>query len=126
MKCQKCQSEIREGAAYCLECGERLLVTCPLCRKRLPLAAKFCDDCGANIGNGIAEEDGPNQIRKWIQSKLTAGKDEPKFKTCTELFERILIEEALQLAKGNRSATAKLLGLTRPTLHSKLQRFKMA
>jgi nitrogen regulation protein NR(I) len=39
-----------------------------------------------------------------------------------EIAERRLIEEALRRANGNQSQAAKLLGLTRPTLHAKLHK----
>jgi len=38
-------------------------------------------------------------------------------------FAAILIREALNLTGGNRSRAAKLLGLSRPTLHSKIDKF---
>ena len=46
MKCPKCQRENREGAQFCLECGEKLALKCFECGKILPLSAKFCDQCG--------------------------------------------------------------------------------
>jgi len=38
-------------------------------------------------------------------------------------FATILISEALNLTGGNRSRAAKLLGLSSPTLHSKIEKF---
>jgi nitrogen regulation protein NR(I) len=38
-------------------------------------------------------------------------------------LERLLISDALSRTKGNQSQAAQLLGLTRPTLHAKIQRF---
>jgi DNA-binding protein Fis len=35
----------------------------------------------------------------------------------------IFISEALNLSGGNRSRAAKLLGLSRPTLHSKIEKY---
>ncbi|PQP35458.1 hypothetical protein C6A37_02405 [Desulfobacteraceae bacterium SEEP-SAG9] len=49
MKCPKCQFDNREGAAFCLECGEKLELKCPQCGKALPPLAKFCDGCGHNL-----------------------------------------------------------------------------
>ena len=38
-------------------------------------------------------------------------------------FASMLIGEALNLTGGNRSQAAKLLGLSRPTLHSKIEKY---
>jgi len=35
----------------------------------------------------------------------------------------LLVGEALNLTDGNRSRAAKLLGLSRPTLHSKIEKY---
>jgi transcriptional regulator PpsR len=41
----------------------------------------------------------------------------------TDIVERLCIESALELTKGNRAAAADLLGLSRQSLYSKLHRF---
>jgi len=38
-------------------------------------------------------------------------------------FNRNLISETLKLTGGNRSKAAKLLGLSRPTLHSRIEKY---
>jgi len=53
MKCPKCQFENREGAKFCLECGEKLELQCPQCDKALPIEARFCDECGHALGAPI-------------------------------------------------------------------------
>ena len=58
MKCPKCEFENREGAKFCLGCGERLELKCPNCGKTLPLLAKFCDECGQRLGE-ITEKAAP-------------------------------------------------------------------
>jgi len=55
MKCPKCQFENREGAKFCLECGQRFDKPCPECNKDLPLSAKFCDECGHKFGEAIVK-----------------------------------------------------------------------
>jgi DNA-binding protein Fis len=42
-----------------------------------------------------------------------------------EKVERLLLAEALRRNPGNRSHAARLLGLPRPTLHTKLQKYGM-
>jgi len=49
MKCPKCQYDNREGAKFCIECGENFKASCPKCNKTLPLVAKFCDECGCHL-----------------------------------------------------------------------------
>jgi class 3 adenylate cyclase/tetratricopeptide (TPR) repeat protein len=49
MKCLKCGSDNREGAKFCLHCGERLEQSCPQCGRNLLLTAKFCDECGYDL-----------------------------------------------------------------------------
>jgi uncharacterized membrane protein YvbJ len=46
MQCPKCRFENREGAKFCIECGERFESQCPQCGKVIPSTAKFCDECG--------------------------------------------------------------------------------
>jgi class 3 adenylate cyclase/tetratricopeptide (TPR) repeat protein len=57
MKCPKCQLENREGAKFCLHCGEKLELECPLCGKELPLLAKFCDGCGQRLEAPVGKEE---------------------------------------------------------------------
>jgi class 3 adenylate cyclase/tetratricopeptide (TPR) repeat protein len=49
MRCRACGHENREGAAFCLECGQRLALVCDACGRELPAGARFCDGCGARI-----------------------------------------------------------------------------
>ena len=49
MKCPKCQFENREGAKFCIKCGEKFDVKCPNCGTFLPPAALFCDECGYDL-----------------------------------------------------------------------------
>jgi class 3 adenylate cyclase len=49
MKCPKCEYENKEGAKFCIECGEKLEVKCPQCGKILVASANFCEECGQNL-----------------------------------------------------------------------------
>jgi class 3 adenylate cyclase/tetratricopeptide (TPR) repeat protein len=49
MQCPECQFENREGAKFCLKCGEKLEFKCPSCGKQLPSEAMFCDECGHKL-----------------------------------------------------------------------------
>ena len=49
MRCTECQFDNREGAKFCLKCGEKLEFKCPKCGKALPIEAVFCDECGHDL-----------------------------------------------------------------------------
>src|SRR6059036_3930193 len=46
MKCPRCQSENREGARFCRECGATFGAVCLSCGAKVEAGSKFCDDCG--------------------------------------------------------------------------------
>ena len=52
MKCPKCQTENKDGAKFCLECGNKFETKCPQCGRSVPLSAKFCDECGCKMAKG--------------------------------------------------------------------------
>ena len=74
-------------------------------------------------GASAACETTEQAVIKWIQAALTAKDSENLFETCMDRFAAILVREALNLTGGNRSRAAKLLGLSRPTLHTKIEKF---
>jgi DNA-binding NtrC family response regulator len=47
------------------------------------------------------------------------------FNALTDRFAKILIAEALKITGGNRSRTAELLGMSRPTLLSKIEKYRL-
>jgi len=61
--------------------------------------------------------------RKWFQQILRANNEGNLYDRCLDRFSEVLIQETLQLAGGNRSLAAKMLGISRPTLHSKISRY---
>ena len=62
-------------------------------------------------------------IRRWMRTSMTSHDGEATFEKIMDRFAEILISEALNLTGGNRSQAAKLLGLSRPTLHSKIEKY---
>jgi len=50
VKCSKCQSENREDAKFCSECGHKFELICPDCGAVHRPGAKFCDECGNDLG----------------------------------------------------------------------------
>ncbi|MBW1667143.1 MAG: sigma-54-dependent Fis family transcriptional regulator [Deltaproteobacteria bacterium] len=72
---------------------------------------------------GLQEDD--LTLRKWARSRLTSTTGENLFDACIDRLAGILIAEALSLTGGNQSRAAKLLGLSRPTLHSKIEKYRL-
>jgi DNA-binding NtrC family response regulator len=62
-------------------------------------------------------------IRHWMRTTMTSADGKQTFEKIMDRFAGILIGEALNLTAGNRSRAAKLLGLSRPTLHSKIEKY---
>ena len=62
-------------------------------------------------------------IRRWMRSAMTSEDGTYTFEKIMDCCAGILIGEALNITAGNRSRAAKLLGLSRPTLHSKIEKY---
>jgi nitrogen regulation protein NR(I) len=62
-------------------------------------------------------------IRNWMRVAMTSKPEQDTFEKIMDHLAGILVREALNLTDGNRSRAAKLLGLSRPTLHSKIEKY---
>ena len=69
-----------------------------------------------------SEQFQPDSIQEWVKVGLSR-KGENVFNVMVDEFSRILLTEALSLTSGNRSHAAKLLGLSRPTLLAKIEKY---
>jgi DNA-binding NtrC family response regulator len=72
---------------------------------------------------GMVSEGVDQTLRQWIREGLLSENRENLFDTYMDLFAAVLVSEALTLTGGNRSQSARLLGLSRPTLHSKIEKY---
>ena len=62
-------------------------------------------------------------IRRWMRVAMTSKAEQDTFEKIMDRLAGLLVGEALNLSDGNRSRAAKLLGLSRPTLHSKIEKY---
>jgi nitrogen regulation protein NR(I) len=88
------------------------------------------DDVSRAIGGeSQAKEAGDQQtdeiVRQWVRQTLAGGEGKDVFETCMDHFASLIISEALDLTGGNRSRAAKLLGISRPTLLSKIDKYRL-
>jgi DNA-binding NtrC family response regulator len=73
----------------------------------------------------LTNENGDAQLRQWLRNELTTRSGENIFDSCMDSMASLIISEALKICDGNRSRAAKLLGLSRPTLHSKIEKYNL-
>ena len=64
-------------------------------------------------------------IGQWIRTMLLSDVSKDMFNTLMDQFAKTVIAEALQLTDGNRSRAAAMLGISRPTLLSKIDKFQL-
>ncbi|MBR9979999.1 MAG: sigma-54-dependent Fis family transcriptional regulator [Desulfatitalea sp.] len=64
-------------------------------------------------------------MRQWVRGQLLGHAKGNLFEMCMDHFAGLLISEALNITDGNRSRAAKLLGVSRPTLHAKIEKFDL-
>jgi nitrogen regulation protein NR(I) len=79
----------------------------------------------AQMKNGSEEEVSIEAVHRWIRKRLSSESSENLFDLLSDQFLSIVISEALSMTGGNRSRAAKLLGLSRPTLLSKIDKYRL-
>ena len=63
-------------------------------------------------------------LGQWARRMLSTESDTAnRFDQCIDTLAAILVSEAINLCGGNRSKAAKMLGLSRPTLHAKIEKY---
>jgi nitrogen regulation protein NR(I) len=78
---------------------------------------------GGRSGVSLRETD--QVLRQWVRETITTSEETNKFDAVMDHFASILVGEALNMTRGNRSQAARLLGLSRPTLHSKIEKYRL-
>jgi nitrogen regulation protein NR(I) len=80
---------------------------------------------GQSLSQEAREVQADEIVRQWVRQSLVAGDGKDVFEVCMDHFASLLISEALDLTGGNRSRAAKLLGISRPTLLSKIEKYRL-
>ncbi len=65
-------------------------------------------------------------LSAWLKSLIREGEHERLYDYCLDHIASLLITEALEVTDGNRSQAAKLLGISRPTLHAKIDKYNIS
>ncbi|MFH0729144.1 MAG: sigma-54 dependent transcriptional regulator [Pseudomonadota bacterium] len=74
-----------------------------------------------NAGEGYPEE----PTAQWIRKVLLSKKHENVFDYLNDRFSGTIIGAALEITGGNKSIAAKLLGLSRPTIQAKIEKYHL-
>jgi DNA-binding NtrC family response regulator len=92
--------------------------------EHLPPSSRQAEDAGAagNAGGTSAEEAVAAAVQAWVMSHWRDDGDAKLHEQLIRLVETRLLAEALAKTGGNRSAAARMLGLDRATLRTKLER----
>ncbi len=73
-----------------------------------------------------SSNDYPEEItRQWIRSVLHSKKDDSAFDYLNDRFSSTVIGTALEISGGNKSIAAKLLGVSRPTIQAKIEKYRL-
>ncbi|MGD9504016.1 MAG: sigma-54-dependent transcriptional regulator [Syntrophobacteraceae bacterium] len=83
----------------------------------------ICDDnsVSRSADDAAAEE----CMRQWVRKAFSSDSSDNMFDLMMDRFASVLLSEALSLTGGNRSRAAKLLGISRPTLLSKIEKLRL-
>ncbi|MGE4553052.1 MAG: sigma-54-dependent transcriptional regulator [Desulfovibrionaceae bacterium] len=95
-----------------------------------PGAGRHAAGTGSSTGPDAGPDAGPDReaeaaLRRWARAALAAGAEgaEGAFETLMDQAGRLVIQEALSLTAGNRTRAARLLGISRPTLLARIERY---
>lgn len=78
-----------------------------------------------NFISNPTSDDKNDAVRQWIRQCLLSEKDDKVFDSCLDYVAELLIIESLNITGGNRSKASKLLGISRPTFHSKIEKYQI-
>jgi len=94
----------------------------PVSKEDLVIKRPETQEAGSkmHVEDTFGDED---RLKRWIRTCLTQKGDAKVFDTCLDQFASLLIQEALKMSNGNKSKAAKLLGLSRPTLHYRIEKY---
>lgn len=67
--CVKCQTVNSPFQRYCVQCGERLTLDCPICYRTNPVNAEYCQGCGVNIQEEILRREAWHGLKKLHDEK---------------------------------------------------------
>ncbi len=77
------------------------------------------------VPNLLTNSDPKEWLRRWIRSEIKTRQIENLFDVLMDEVEMEIIRQCLEITGGNRSQASKLLGISRPTLLSKIEKHNL-
>jgi two-component system nitrogen regulation response regulator GlnG len=74
-------------------------------------------------GNISQDANQEETIRQWVYTCLSHPSGDHSFEFFSDTICAMAVEEALKISNGNRSQAARLLDISRPTLHAKIDKY---
>lgn len=118
MNCPNCNNEIKEGAAFCTECGSKIekqeeFIFCEECGAKLTEGSLFCSECGTKIGEKPKKEEKKEtkkEVKKDACSKCGAELEKGSL-FCTECGTKVgetpKKEEKKEIKESKKNSTTK-------------------
>jgi DNA-binding NtrC family response regulator len=94
---------------------------CPIRPEDITHAIEKKSEAHQSAGEGYPEE----TTRQWIRRVLLSKKYENAFDYLNDHLSSTVIGAALEITGGNKSIAAKLLGLSRPTIQAKIEKYRL-
>jgi len=80
---------------------------------------------GENTFREVQSASQRDSMIQWARRALASNRGDKTFNDIIDRFAAMLITEALNMTGGNRSRAAKLLGLSRPTLLARIEKYRI-
>ena len=77
---------------------------------------------GQDVRENEAQSEPEEIIRQWVRHRLDR-REEDLFERLLDECSRVILSEALAVTEGNRSQAARILGISRPTLHARMDKY---
>ena len=74
-------------------------------------------------GDASQDSNQEETIRQWVHTCLSHPSGDHSFEFFSDTICAMAVEEALKISNGNRSQAARLLDISRPTLHAKIDKY---
>jgi two-component system nitrogen regulation response regulator GlnG len=89
--------------------------------------AKACgqDEALSRPAEESGGEDVEAAVRSFVRERLAGGPRPDLFESLSDYFTVLILQESLNATSGNRTQAAKLLGMSRPTLLAKIEKYKI-